>query len=778
MPDCVNELFRFWDISTCIMLFIRLVILFLGNILVEFFIIYTDTFPFLIVPILNINFLLLLLNTIVCHVINITTDQELISSIIIDYYNFSNSDLYYLFLNRNEILYFFQFSISAIILIIIVLDVIEKTNYRGNKKSGLFFINLLPSVCSTDTTINWNFLPEIIILVYILVGLLYIAYSKQILEQQILLLAKILKIIVGFCSWIYVWQLSTNLESNTTVTDTIIIHYNLVLCLAITLTTYLCLLNTKVTDTNTLLQYLHYKREHSIIIALILLFLILFVIASNFIWLIITLLGFSIGIYVLFIKENTRDNYLLALEASQKYFLMSAISSILIWLGIFCLYKEFGTLQFHEIRLLINFKINSNFIINSSIYANLHYIAIICILIGFFFKLAIFPFNWWLTDVYAGSQKLVLSFLVLPVKIASIGIFIYLITYVFGNYLSIWQPVLLFSAICSILYGCIVAFRSKTIPKFIAATSINQFGFILAGSACGMLLGYLSTLFYILVYMLANSIMILLYIWTRSKTRARLIETNYLTRDIRDLLFINQWRSLIAGWTLRAPAVILFFSMAGIPPLAGFISKFLLLYVLMYTNCFGTLFIGLSTSIISCYYYLNLIVEFNRYTTIYWFDTLLVTTTNIVVFIYILTLFLFIKIFLLNKIFTHLLQLEIVPPAKSPIPLKWPIKYPKEEIFYLGGFNFFQTLNIFGLKLLMIKINCDTYTGICYKIPKYFWYSEVREIIIIAECQRLYPNFGVLDKSTKNIILDNVRLQFNLSDTTKEILNQMIKNWQ
>lgn len=322
-------------------------------------------------------------------------------------------------------------------------------------------------------------------------------------------------------------------------------------------------------------------------------FMLLLVGSNHLVSAFLSLVGFSLNLYVLVLFDAPAA---VAREAGVKYFYLSTISSGLILYGIFLLYALLGTGNFYEIQQLLAINL-----LTVSSGPDLLSLAVVFLLVGLFFKLAAFPGHLWAADVYEGSPDPITAFFMLPVKVAVLGFVIQLLTVALEPAAALWQPIVALSAAVSLVWGCFAALAERKTKRFLAYASINQIGFLLLGLATASQEGYRATIFYLLLYSIMNVAFLVVFLNARRSDKKSLV---YLT-DFRGFGL----KYVAYSWSV---AVVLL-SMAGIPPLAGFFGKY---YLLLHAQEQGLTFIvviGLATSLISTYYYLRLIK-------IFWFE--------------------------------------------------------------------------------------------------------------------------------------------------------------
>lgn len=304
----------------------------------------------------------------------------------------------------------------------------------------------------------------------------------------------------------------------------------------------------------------------------------------------LAIIGFSLNIYVLLLYDSFNHS---SREAGIKYYYLSTFSSGLLISGIFLAYLIFHNTSFISISwILHNWTCFNGFEIKNF----LLYIMIYFLSFGFLFKLAAFPCHLWAPEIYDGSPHPITAIFVLPIKIATFGLFLRLLSYVFGDLYYIWNYIIWMSAFFSMIWGCLGALGEQLVKRFVAYSSINQMGFLLMGLAAGTFEGIRASLIYLLLYVLMNLGFFILFLTTKDmKTKKSM---TYLT-DFN--LFAQNNYLYSIGF------VIILFSMAGIPPLGGFFGKY---YLFLHSFQVGHILLvitGMATSVIATYYYLRII---------------------------------------------------------------------------------------------------------------------------------------------------------------------------
>ena len=287
----------------------------------------------------------------------------------------------------------------------------------------------------------------------------------------------------------------------------------------------------------------------------------------------------SLALYIL--ASLDRDN-LKSNESGIKYFVLSALSSGLLLYGCSLLYGFTGSTNFDE----INFKME---IENTGAI-----FAMVFILTGLAFKVSAVPFHMWTPDVYEGSPSSVTSFFAVVPKVAGIAILIRFLQIPFKQLIDQWKNILVFMALASMILGAVAAIGQTNIKRLIAYSSIGHIGYALAGISTGTVTGYSSSIAYMAIYVIMN-LGIFGCIFLMKK------EGKYC-EDIKDLAGISKENPLLA-----ISFLIIMFSLAGIPPLAGFFAKFYVFMSVIESGMYTLAIVGLLSTVISAFYYLRII---------------------------------------------------------------------------------------------------------------------------------------------------------------------------
>ena len=321
------------------------------------------------------------------------------------------------------------------------------------------------------------------------------------------------------------------------------------------------------------------KFEYPIIILLSILGMFIMVSSNDLILFYLGLELQSLALYIL--ASIDRDN-IKSSEAGIKYFVLSALSSGLLLYGCSLIYGFTGSTNFEEIA-------------NNSGDFNVGTIfGMVFILVGLAFKISAVPFHMWTPDVYQGAPTSVTSFFSVVPKVAGIAIFIKFMYLPFREVLSEWQYILVFMSIASMILGAVAAMGQTNIKRLMAYSSIGHIGYAIAGIATGTENGFKSTLVYISIYVVMNIgafAFILLM-----KRGGKYLE------DINELSGLSKNHPLIS-----LSLLIILFSLAGIPPLAGFFAKFYIFMAVIESEMYTLAIVGLVTTVVSAFYYIRII---------------------------------------------------------------------------------------------------------------------------------------------------------------------------
>ena len=298
--------------------------------------------------------------------------------------------------------------------------------------------------------------------------------------------------------------------------------------------------------------------------------------------LIVFYMGLELQSLALYVLATFNRDQLKSSEAGLKYFVLSALSSGLLLYGCSLIYGFTGSTNFNIIANQLN----------SNEYAITF--GIVFILVGLAFKISAVPFHMWAPDVYEGSPTSVTLFFTMVPKIAALTVFIRFLYVPFLNLIDQWQTILIFLSIASMIFGAIAAIGQTNLKRLIAYSSIGHVGYILAGLATGSNDGIQNSVIYITIYILMNlGLFSCLLMMKRN---------NKYFENIEDLSGLSKNHPL-----LSLSLLLILFSLAGIPPLAGFFAKFYIFKSVLEQSMYFLAIVGLLSTVVAAFYYLRII---------------------------------------------------------------------------------------------------------------------------------------------------------------------------
>ncbi len=315
---------------------------------------------------------------------------------------------------------------------------------------------------------------------------------------------------------------------------------------------------------------------------------LLLVSAANFITLFVGFELLSLSVYALSgsaLKQKASS------ESAMKYFIMGSFSSAFLLYGLALIYGATGFISYAEIAAVI-----------PSIRSQLIILGVLLIMFGFSFKVSLVPFHVWTPDVYQGAPTSVTAFMAVVVKLAAFGAFLRLFSYCFSDPILFesWSKVGWLLAVLSMTVGNVLAIQQKSIKRMLAYSSIAHAGYVFIGFlALGQNGGGEAATYYLLAYSFMS---------IASFGLVSLISNN--TKEQYDMDSIASYRGLGEKKPLYALLLtIVLIALSGMPPLIGFIGKFFLFTVAHEAGYTGLAIVAAINSVISLYYYLNIIVQ-------------------------------------------------------------------------------------------------------------------------------------------------------------------------
>jgi len=288
----------------------------------------------------------------------------------------------------------------------------------------------------------------------------------------------------------------------------------------------------------------------------------------------------SLALYVVaaFDRDSVRSS-----EAGLKYFVLGALASGLLLYGVSLIYGFAGTTSFPGIARALTDVPSTGLVV-----------GIVFVVAGLSFKVSAVPFHMWTPDVYEGAPTPVTAFFATAPKVAAIALFLRVLVDPFGGMAAQWQQLIVLVSVCSMVLGALAAIGQRNIKRLMAYSSIGHIGYALIGLAVGSETGIRGVLIYMAIYVAMNAGTFACITAMRRNGRA--------VEGIDDLAGLSRTDPGMA-----AALAVFMFSMAGIPPLAGFFSKLYVFLAAVEAGMWALAVIGVLTSVIGAYYYLRII---------------------------------------------------------------------------------------------------------------------------------------------------------------------------
>lgn len=442
-----------------------------------------------------------------------------------------------------------------------------------------------------------------------------------VIYTQIIKLTWLTNAILCFTVFIYLEQLTSLTDLQIPLNIFHVTLIGLLIKIVLCLTTIFILLLSKEEFINRQIKDFEYLN----LILLAILGMSLLVSSNNLIIFYLSLELLSLSLYIL-TAINRQSEF--SAEAGLKYFILGSLNAGFFLLGSAIIYSITGDMSFDSISNLLSTNVDNLMLIAGCIF----------IIIAILFKLAAAPFHMWAPDVYEGAPTIVTTFLTTVPKLAILGAFINIIWHCFMSLFCLIQSILLIAILASLCIGSISALSQTKIKRLVAYGAISQVGFMLIGLLSGSIEGIHTTLIFIFIYILL-SIAIFSLILLAFK------QTHFITE--------------LSGLSRRHPAfavsfTLILLSVAGIPPLAGFYSKYLILSEALENKYVVIAIIGVLAASVSIFYYLRIIKWiFFKDSTDFHFKNLADLSTTAVNFSLIRTITLSLTLFLILTVLIY-----------------------------------------------------------------------------------------------------------------------------
>ena len=293
----------------------------------------------------------------------------------------------------------------------------------------------------------------------------------------------------------------------------------------------------------------------------------------------------SLPLYVMaaFHRDQTRST-----EAGLKFFVLGALASGLLLYGCSLVYGFTGTLSFDVLARVFQAAPAAAPINHGAL------IGLVFIAAGLAFKLAAVPFHMWTPDVYEGAPTPVTAFLAAAPKVAAIGLTLRVLYEPFGDWATEWRQIAVFISVASMLLGAFAAIGQTNIKRLLAYSSIGHMGYALVGLAAGTAQGAQSVLIYMAIYVVMTIGTFGCVLLMRRNGEA--------VESIDDLAGLARTQPMLA-----AALAIFMFSLAGIPPLAGFFAKLYVFLAAIDAGLVALAVIGVLASVVGAFYYVRIV---------------------------------------------------------------------------------------------------------------------------------------------------------------------------
>jgi NADH-quinone oxidoreductase subunit N len=291
----------------------------------------------------------------------------------------------------------------------------------------------------------------------------------------------------------------------------------------------------------------------------------------------------SLPIYVLvgFLQRNIKSN-----EAAMKYIVLGAFSSGILLFGISLIYGVTGTTQLTDIAAALR---------DQDLHVPAFTLALIMLVAGFGFKIAGVPFHMWAPDAYEGAPTPITAFMSVGVKAAAFAAVLRVFLEALSPALPEWQVIVAMVSVASLVVGNVVAIAQSNIKRMLAYSSIGHAGYALLGVVSGTGEGMAGVLFYMLVYTFMNlgAFGVIITMRKGSQIGDNIEDYTGLAKSNRALAFVM---------------LIFLFSLAGIPPTAGFVAKFYIFMALIHQGMILLAVIALVMSAVAAYFYVRIVM--------------------------------------------------------------------------------------------------------------------------------------------------------------------------
>ncbi|SMF25159.1 NADH dehydrogenase subunit N [Tistlia consotensis] len=299
--------------------------------------------------------------------------------------------------------------------------------------------------------------------------------------------------------------------------------------------------------------------------------------------------GLELQSLALYVAAAIRRDSLRASEAGLKYFVLGALSSGMLLYGLSLVYGFAGTTGFTDLAAAFARDAAAGTPVSLGLIVGLVFVAA-----GIAFKISAVPFHMWTPDVYEGAPTAITAFFAVAPKVAAMALFVRVLMGPFGDLVGQWQQIVVFISIASMALGAFAAIAQSNVKRLMAYSSIGNVGYALVGLASGTEAGIRGVTIYMAIYLVMTV-----------GTFACILAMRINERGVES---IDDLRGLSKTHPMMAAALAIFmFSLAGIPPLAGFFGKLYVFLAAIQAGLYGLAVIGVLTSVVGAYYYLRIV---------------------------------------------------------------------------------------------------------------------------------------------------------------------------
>lgn len=312
--------------------------------------------------------------------------------------------------------------------------------------------------------------------------------------------------------------------------------------------------------------------------------MMLMISANDFIALYLGLEMQSLALYVIASFDRNENR---SVEAGLKYFVLGALASGMLLYGASLIYGYTGTTGFDAVGLAVGGREGAAPSLGLVV-------GLVFVMAGLAFKISAVPFHMWTPDVYQGAPTPVTAFFSLAPKLAAIALLLRVMIEPFGDMLEQWRQIVVFISLASMLLGAFAAISQNNIKRLMAYSSIGHVGYALIGLAVGGEEGIRSVLIYMTIYVVMNLGVFTCILCMRRRDQ--------MVEEISDLAGASRSNPM-----MTLALAIFMFSMAGIPPLAGFFGKLYIFLAAVQAGLYTLAIVGVLSSVVAAYYYLRIV---------------------------------------------------------------------------------------------------------------------------------------------------------------------------